>query len=136
MSAVYDYQPRARGDPRVRVMENALDLGIRMMNPERAVILKIFPFCKPSCLMRIYIVCPLLTLVYLVLKLPDWCWGSSIKRDAQVSTNRITEMRNVPFQSARLHIVGICFFCPHHEYSLHAFQGQQPAPVQPVNGIR
>jgi hypothetical protein len=63
MSAVYDYHPRARGDPRVRVMENALDLGLRMMTPERATILKIFPFCKPGCLMRIYIMYPLLTLV-------------------------------------------------------------------------
>ena len=56
MSAVYDYQPRARGDPRVRAMENGLDLGFRMMTPERATILKIFPFCKPSCLMSIYII--------------------------------------------------------------------------------
>ncbi|OJA21343.1 hypothetical protein AZE42_07123 [Rhizopogon vesiculosus] len=79
MSAVYDYQPSARGDPRVRVLENVLDLGLRVMTPERAVILKIFPF---------------------LLKLPDWCWGSSIKRDAQVSTNRIAEMMDVPFQSA------------------------------------
>ncbi|OAX33955.1 cytochrome P450 [Rhizopogon vinicolor AM-OR11-026] len=80
MSAVYGYQPSARDDPRVRVMENALDLGFSVLTPERAMILKTFPF---------------------LLKLPDWCWGSSVKRDAQVSTNRMTEMVDVPFRTVQ-----------------------------------
>ncbi|KAG1837799.1 cytochrome P450 [Suillus subalutaceus] len=36
--------------------------------------------------------------------LPDWCWGSSIKRDAQISTDRMNEMRDLPFQSAQQHM--------------------------------
>jgi hypothetical protein len=52
MSAVYDYQPDARGDPRVRVMENALDLGFHVMTPERSMVLKTFPFCELTYLTR------------------------------------------------------------------------------------
>ena len=48
MLIVYGYQPSARGDPRVRIMENALELGL-MMTPERAAILEAFPFCELSC---------------------------------------------------------------------------------------
>jgi hypothetical protein len=44
-----------------------------------------------------------------VLKLPDWCWGSSIKRDAQLSTNRTNEMIDMPFRYAQQHMVGICY---------------------------
>ncbi|OJA09014.1 hypothetical protein AZE42_07395 [Rhizopogon vesiculosus] len=80
MLAVYGYQPSARGDPRVRVMENALHLGFNVMTPERAMVLKTFPF---------------------LLKLPDWCWGSSIKRDARVSTKWTTEMVDVPFRTVQ-----------------------------------
>jgi hypothetical protein len=46
-----------------------------------------------------------------VLKLPDWCWGSAIKRDAQVSTHRMTEMTDRPFQYAQEHMVGIFEIC-------------------------
>ncbi|OAX32393.1 cytochrome P450 [Rhizopogon vinicolor AM-OR11-026] len=77
MSAVYGYEPSPRNDPLVQLVGNALHLGMAVLTPERAMILKTFPF---------------------LLKLPDWCWGSSIKRDAQLSTDRITEMRDVPFQ--------------------------------------
>ena len=46
MSAVYDYKPSARGDPLVQLMKNALELGFAVMTPERAAILKAFPFCE------------------------------------------------------------------------------------------
>ncbi|KAG1733188.1 cytochrome P450 [Suillus paluster] len=85
MSVVYDYQANARNDPLIRVVDNALAPGLAMLTPERAVLLKTFPF---------------------LLKLPDWCWGSSIKRDAQLSTNRTTEMMDVPFRYAQQHMVG------------------------------
>jgi hypothetical protein len=49
MSAVYDYQPSIRGDPRVQAMEKTLDLGFSVLTPERAIILKTFPFCELSC---------------------------------------------------------------------------------------
>ncbi|KAG0699967.1 cytochrome P450 [Suillus ampliporus] len=83
MSAIYDYEASARDDPLVQIAENALGLGLAVMTPERAIILKHFPF---------------------LLKLPDWCWGSSIKRDAQASTNRINDMVNMPFRYAQQHM--------------------------------
>ncbi|KAG1739608.1 cytochrome P450 [Suillus lakei] len=83
MSAAYGYQTSARDDPLVRIMENALVIGLEVMTPERAILLRKFPF---------------------LLRLPDWCWGSSIKRDAQVSTNRMIEMTNLPFQYTQEHM--------------------------------
>ncbi|KAG1855549.1 cytochrome P450 [Suillus subluteus] len=83
MSTIYDYQPRARDDPLVQIIENALMVGLDVMTPERAVLLKAFPF---------------------LLKLPDWCWGSSIKRDARASTNQMREMTDVPFRYTQQHM--------------------------------
>ncbi|KAG1849795.1 cytochrome P450 [Suillus tomentosus] len=83
ISATYGYQTSPRDDPLVRIMENAIALGLQVMTPEKAILLKTFPF---------------------LLKLPDWCWGSSIKRDARTSTNRMREMTDVPFQYAQEHM--------------------------------
>ncbi|KAG1879039.1 cytochrome P450 [Suillus subluteus] len=77
MSAVYDYDISARDDPLVRIVVKALIPGTAVLTPERALMLKTFPF---------------------LLKLPDWCWGSSIKRSARASTERVNQMADVPFQ--------------------------------------
>ncbi|KAG1719246.1 cytochrome P450 [Suillus paluster] len=64
----------ARDDPLVRIAEHAQALGLVMLTPEESNFAQTFPF---------------------LLKLPDWCWGSSIKRDAQASTNALNEMADV-----------------------------------------
>ncbi|KAG1822451.1 cytochrome P450 [Suillus subaureus] len=84
MSVTYGYQTSPRDDPLVRIVENALAVSLQVMTPERAILLKIFPF---------------------LLRLPDWCWGSAIKRDARISTHRMTEMTDLPFQYAQEHMV-------------------------------
>ncbi|KAG2060511.1 cytochrome P450 [Suillus hirtellus] len=83
MSVIYDYQTSPRDDPLVRIVENAVAIGFQVIIPERAILLKTFPF---------------------LLKLPDWCWGSSIKREAQASTNHMTEMTEVPFLYTKQHM--------------------------------
>ncbi|KAG1829819.1 cytochrome P450 [Suillus variegatus] len=83
MSVIYDYQTSPRDDPLVRIVENAVAIGFQVVIPERAILLKTFPF---------------------LLKLPDWCWGSSIKREAQASTNHMTEMTEVPFLYTKQHM--------------------------------
>jgi cytochrome P450 len=83
MSTIYDYQPSARDDPLVQIIENAVIVSLEAMSSERAVLLEAFPF---------------------LLKLPDWCWGSSIKRDARASTDRMREMTDVPFQYTQQHM--------------------------------
>ncbi|KAG2125820.1 cytochrome P450 [Suillus clintonianus] len=77
ISTVYDYEASARDDSLVQIVINALIPGLTLLTPERAALLKAFPF---------------------LLKLPDWCWGSFIKRDARASTERVSEMVNVLFQ--------------------------------------
>ncbi|KAG2038716.1 cytochrome P450 [Suillus americanus] len=86
MSAAYSYQTSPRDDPLVRTVENALAIGLKVMTPERATLLKIFPF---------------------LLRLPDWCWGSAIKRDARISNHRMTEMTDLPFQYAQESMVSM-----------------------------
>ncbi|KAG1775727.1 cytochrome P450 [Suillus placidus] len=88
MSAIYDYQPSARDDPLVRIMENAVTVGVEMTTPENALLLQLFPF---------------------LLKLPDWCWGSSVKRAAQISTECLNGIRDLPFQCAQQHMAGTSF---------------------------
>jgi cytochrome P450 len=83
MSAVYGYDISARDDPLVQIVVKALIPGTAVLTPERALMLKTFPF---------------------LLKLPDWCWGSSIKRGARASTERINEMADVPFQYVQQHM--------------------------------
>jgi len=46
MSVTYGYQTSARDDPLVRIIESALAMGLEVMTPERAVLLKMFPFCE------------------------------------------------------------------------------------------
>ncbi|KAG1775731.1 cytochrome P450 [Suillus placidus] len=82
MSTVYGYDASARNDPLVQIVINAM-MGLSMLTPERAIMLKAFPF---------------------LLNLPDWCWGSSIKRGAQTSAKRVNEMVNVPFQYVQQHM--------------------------------
>ncbi|KAG1855552.1 cytochrome P450 [Suillus subluteus] len=83
MSTIYDYEPSAREDPLVQMMENTVAVGLEMTTPGKAILLQLFPF---------------------LLKLPDWCWGSSIKRDAQFSTDHMNKIRDLPFQSAQQHM--------------------------------
>jgi cytochrome P450 len=88
MSAVYGYDISARDDPVVQVVVKALIPGVAVLTPERALMLKTFPF---------------------LLKLPDWCWGSSIKCSARASTERVNEMADVPFQYVRQHMMDNSF---------------------------
>ncbi|KAG2053796.1 cytochrome P450 [Suillus hirtellus] len=83
MSAVYDYDIGARDDPMVQTVIKALVPGLTLITPERALMLKTFPF---------------------LLKVPDWCWGSSIKRSARGSTERINKMADMPFRYVQQHM--------------------------------
>jgi len=113
MSAVYDYEPSARDDPLIRLVDTVMHIATAVLTPERAIMLKAFPFCELDFLdekgLTFYAL-----LWNVVLKLPDWCWGSSIKREAQVSTNHVNEMLDTPFQFVQRHMVGpsvvlLCF---------------------------
>jgi len=52
MSTIYDYQPSARDDPLVQIIENAVIVSLEAMSSERAVLLEAFPFCKLSIISR------------------------------------------------------------------------------------
>jgi hypothetical protein len=46
MSTMLDYQPSARDDPLVRMVEDTVAVGIEMTTPENAILLQLFPFCE------------------------------------------------------------------------------------------
>ncbi|KAG2052343.1 hypothetical protein BDR06DRAFT_528928 [Suillus hirtellus] len=48
----YSCQTSPRDDPLVRIIENAVALAFQAMTLERAILLKIFPFCELSYLSR------------------------------------------------------------------------------------
>ncbi|KAG9317980.1 cytochrome P450 [Chiua virens] len=64
LSAVYDYDPKAEGDPLINDIITGAAAAIPAATPENAVILKLFPF---------------------LLHIPDWCPGSGLKREAKLS---------------------------------------------------
>ncbi|KAG2152614.1 cytochrome P450 [Suillus bovinus] len=88
MSAIYGYDISARDDPLVENVVKALVPGVSVLTPQRSLILKKFPF---------------------LLKLPDWCWGSSMKRVARVSTERLNEMADRPIRHVRQHMADSSF---------------------------
>ena len=45
MSAVYDYEPRIREDPLVKLVDEYCKASFPALIPEKAVLLKAFPFC-------------------------------------------------------------------------------------------
>jgi len=61
MSVIWDYEASPRDDPLVSLVVNAMDVSIAMMTPERAMILRLFPFSeRPTYLMRkVNILCTL-----------------------------------------------------------------------------
>ncbi|KAH7927918.1 cytochrome P450 [Leucogyrophana mollusca] len=77
MSATYDYETAPLDDPFVGMVDRALYLGLKFMTPETTAILNAFPF---------------------LLRLPTWFPGSSMKRNALVSTQYVTEMIESPLQ--------------------------------------
>ncbi|KAG1785838.1 cytochrome P450 [Suillus plorans] len=83
MSTVYDYDIGALDDPMVQTVIKALVPGLTVLTPERALLLKTFPF---------------------LLKVPDWCWGSSIKRSARGSRERLNAMADIPFRYVQQHM--------------------------------
>ena len=46
MSAVYDYEPKLRGDPMVKIMDDFCKASLPALTPEKAVLLKALPFRK------------------------------------------------------------------------------------------
>jgi hypothetical protein len=46
MSVTYGYRPGPRDDPLVRIVEDTMAVGVKVLTPERAILLKNFPFCE------------------------------------------------------------------------------------------
>ncbi|KAH7912798.1 cytochrome P450 [Hygrophoropsis aurantiaca] len=77
MASLYDYDTKPRKDPLVAIVNRALELGCKVMTPERAILLGAFPF---------------------LLRIPTWFPGATIKRDATLSCESVEEMIEKPFE--------------------------------------
>ena len=48
MSSVYDYEPRPGNDPMVSIINDSIQASVSALMPEKAVLLKVFPFRRLS----------------------------------------------------------------------------------------
>ena len=46
MCSIYDYDPNPQNDQMVSIINNFIDASVPASLPERAVLLKVFPFCE------------------------------------------------------------------------------------------
>ncbi|KAF9241412.1 cytochrome P450 [Melanogaster broomeanus] len=72
MSAVYDYEPSPRNDPMIHIVDRFLQASIPAIAPEKAILLKIFPF--------------------------HWLPGSSLKLEARTGYEWGIKMVETPYQ--------------------------------------
>ncbi|KAF8142014.1 cytochrome P450 [Boletus edulis] len=77
MCSIYDYEPSPRNDQMVAIINNFVDASASALVPERAVLLKVFPF---------------------LLHIPDWLPGSWIKHEAQVARELGAKTVEAPYQ--------------------------------------
>ncbi|KAG6374677.1 cytochrome P450 [Boletus reticuloceps] len=94
MCSVYDYDPSPRNDQMVSTINNFIDASAFALIPERAVLLKVFPFCKgcsrSTALSDIFLV--------EVLHIPDWLPGSWIKHEARVARELGAKTVEAPYE--------------------------------------
>ena len=46
MRSIYDYDPSPRNDEMVSTINNFIEASVQALMPERAVLVKAFPFCE------------------------------------------------------------------------------------------
>ena len=46
MRSIYDYDPSPRDDPMVSIINRFIEASVMALMPEKAVLLKAFPFCE------------------------------------------------------------------------------------------
>ena len=46
MCSIYDYDPNPQNNQMVSIINNFIDASVPALLPERAVLLKVFPFCE------------------------------------------------------------------------------------------
>ncbi|KAH0833379.1 cytochrome P450 [Lanmaoa asiatica] len=80
MCSVYDYDPSPRNDQMVSITNNFIEASVQALLPEKAVLLKTFPF---------------------LLHIPEWLPGSWIKREARVAREWGVKMVEAPYQYVR-----------------------------------
>jgi hypothetical protein len=102
MSSVYDYEPKPRNDPIVSIIDSFLDISFPALTPEKAVLLKAFPFCKRLWTsVQNYLLKSLSKVVYI----PDWLPGSRIKRETREASTLRDKMIEMPYQYVRKRMV-------------------------------
>ncbi|KAF9241409.1 cytochrome P450 [Melanogaster broomeanus] len=84
MSAVYDYEPSPRNDPMIHIVDRFLQASVPAITPEKATLLKIFPF---------------------LLHIPDWLPGSSLKLEARTGYEWGIKMVETPYQYVQKRMV-------------------------------
>ncbi|KAG2149337.1 cytochrome P450 [Suillus clintonianus] len=80
MSIVYDYEPKAKDDPIVHVMQRYLDVITAALTPGATAIMETFPF---------------------LLKIPCWFPGATFKRASVQCLDAGHDVKEIPFQRVK-----------------------------------
>jgi hypothetical protein len=102
LSMVYDYEPKAKDDPVVRIMQRYLELLVTGLEPGAFIIMEALPFRMSTCAVLVY---SQTSITPLVLRLPTWFPGATFKR-ASVECHRAGHsVKEIAFQDVKERMV-------------------------------
>lgn len=98
LSVAYGYEPKAKDDHIVRIVEQYLKVEVSNLTPGVTVIVETFPF---RMFARAVIVCSFTSTTILVLRLPSWFPGATLKRASVECLKAGHDVREIPFQDVK-----------------------------------
>ena len=94
----YGYEPKAKNDHMVRIMEQYLKAEVSSVTPGGTVIMETFPFRMFADTMT---ACSFTSTTILVLRLPSWFPGATFKRASVECLKAGHDVREIPFQDVK-----------------------------------
>ncbi|KAH0830115.1 hypothetical protein J3R83DRAFT_1453 [Lanmaoa asiatica] len=95
LSATYNYEVNSQDDPIVQTFEAFAAAAVPVATLEQSIILKLFPFRKPSSTI---ITSDIHICLLEVLHIPDWLLGSSLKCKAKHACDLSEKLTEIPYQ--------------------------------------
>ena len=97
MNSTYDYDPASRKDELLDIIASVLDIVVPFLRPDIAILIGAFPWCE--CI-SFSVSCLITKGVRVVLRLPSWFPGMSIKREMAIAREYSKQYLERPFEYA------------------------------------
>lgn len=102
LSVIYDYEPKAKDDRMVRIMQRYLEAEVSGMTPGGTVIMETFPF---RMFRYAVMTCSFISIILPVLRLPTWFPGAAFKRASVECLEAGHDVKKIPFEEVRERMV-------------------------------